>query len=49
MNSNFDHDLHAKMKKFSLYWNNLEEQGQFFEENYLVSKLANDELWNPLY
>ena len=43
MNSNFDHDLHAKRR---IHYVGTTGRTRSIEENYLVSKLANDELWN---
>ena len=43
MNSNFDHDLHAKRR---IHYIGTTGRTRSIEENYLVSKLANDELWN---
>ena len=42
MNSNFDHDLHAKRR---IHYIGTTGRTRSIEENYLVSKLANDELW----
>jgi NADPH2:quinone reductase len=42
MNSNFDHDLHAKRR---VHYIGTTGRTRSIEENYLVSKLANDELW----
>ena len=43
MNSNFDHDLHAKRR---IHYIGTTGRTRSIEENYLVSKLANNELWN---
>ena len=43
MNSYFDHDLHAKRR---IHYIGTTGRTRSIEENYLVSKMANDDLWN---
>jgi len=42
INSNFDHDLHAKRR---IHYIGTTGRTRSIEENYLVSKAANDDLW----
>ena len=43
INSYFDHDLHAKRR---IHYIGTTGRTRSIEENYLVSKMANDDLWN---